>query len=289
MKELFRLNYLYYGDALECLAKADLRSFRPFVNKRRLIESIEKRFTSDGFLRAVVEQQSGNRAQRVDVRRLLLDIKQSQQMNGSFNALGCRGFSYKLFTDMTGFPYRLRRNINLRMALVADSELFYPKKVRDYIVRHRANHYFAYQAPAIAFAQGIANKDAWYIFVLQSDLVRYGPTAVRQHFRGWRKVLFANIVEQAKPQVERVYLCQVDDVVSACHSDFPKPTPVPPSWDVIYHGTALDFGMRLNELPRGINIQLYDRKPAVYARRMYELKLARVKTGFVTIRNERRA
>ncbi len=272
MKEVSRVNYLHYGDALQRIRRADLSSDQ-INTKQQLLSSIENGYSNSRFIRAIVESYGGSRSSRLDVTEFKLDLSRTTKMRNLFSSLGCRGFSYKFFTDMAGFPYRLRSRVNLRVALVADQELFYPPKVRKYLTRHRANHYFVYQAPAIAFALGIITRKIWYVFVMQSDIVRRGSASVREHFRGWRKVLFNSIIDIAKETADYIYLCREEDVLKACHRDFPGPESPPENWRIIYHGTASDFAMARIELKRRINIQLYDRKHPIYSKSMYYIYL----------------
>ena len=272
MRQVSRVNYLHYGDALQRLSSAELPSPH-CVTKQELLSSIENGCCPSSFLHAIVTDYAGCRSRRLELADLASDLRHSEQMQEVFRALRCRGFSYKLFADMTGFPYRLRKRVNLRMALVADRDLFYPPNVRRYLARHSANHYFVYEAPAIAFALGMATRHAWYVFVMQSDVVRRGPACIREHFRGWRKVLFANIIEHARDAAHRVYLCREEDVLEACHGDHPRPSSPPASWRSIYRGTASDFGMLTIELTRRINIQLYSRRRPIYAEIMYCLDI----------------
>ncbi len=275
MKLLSRLNYLHYGDALRHLTYADLSAFGRHATSEELATFLEQEYSSDGYVRAVIEQVGMHTGRRVDVPMLRSDIKHTGQMRKAFINLRCRGFSYELFGNMTGFPYRLRQRINLRMALITDPTLFYPQSVRAYLRRHRSNHYFAGEGPAIAFALGIATRSAWYVLVMQSDVVRRGAASVREHFRGWRKVLFGNIVHQSRQHVENIYLCTESDVLAGCHPDYPSPAQPPDAWTAIYNRTAMDVGMKLVRLKRRLNVQLYDRKPAVYARYMYIRDLTR--------------
>jgi hypothetical protein len=274
MKEITRLNYLHYADALDRLQSVQLPA-SDYVTKNELMSVASNGHPPSDFLRAVVASYGGSRSKRIDVAQLASDLIHAHEMRGVFSSLRCRGFSYSFVSDMTGFPYRLRRKVNLRLALIAPRDLFYPPRVRMYLPRHRANHYFFYEAPAIAFALGMTTRKAWYIFILQSDLTRRVPAYVRDHFRGWRKVLFANIIRTAEHCVDRIYLCEEDHVLEACHKDYPKPTKLPKLWQSIYRGTACDFRMDQTELKRAINIQLYDRHAPVYARNMYCLHLNR--------------
>lgn len=260
------MNYLHFGDGLSRLTEA-------VVDFNRADDSQEFLTVLNGNNSKCVDEilnyyRTGTSG-IIDISGLHEDIVQTNSTRSEFHTHGCRGFSYKFYSDMEGFPYRLRRTINLRMALVADSALFYPPRVRRYLRRHTANHYFAYAAPAIAFALGRVTRKSLHVFIMQSDLYKYGPAPVREHFRGWRKILFANIVAEARKTARDVFLCKGEDVLKSCHPDYSAPSSLPASWKRIYDGTASYFDMELVTVPKRLNIQLYDRKRPVYAEEMY--------------------
>ena len=269
MREINCVNYLHFGDGLSRLTESmvdfnradDSQEFLTVLNGKNLK-------CVDEILNCYRTGTSGI----IDISGLHEDIVQTNSTRSEFRTYGCRGFSYKFYSDMEGFPYRLRRTINLRMALVADNGLFYPPRVRKYLRRHTANHYFAYDAPAIAFALGCVTRKSWYVFVMQSDLCKHGPASVREHFRGWRKVLLANIIDEARKTARYLFLCRGEDVLKSCHPDYSTPSSLPVSWKSIYDGTARSFNMNLVALPSRLNIQLYDRKRPVYAQEMYGLE-----------------
>jgi len=258
---------VHFGDALPKLTEAT-RDFSGAENSREFLTDLYG--NNSQCVDEILNYFRVRTSDIVDVSGLHEYMVQTNSTRSEFHNYGCRGFSYKFYSDMEGFPYRLRRTINLRMALIADCALFYPPRVRRYLRRHTANHYFAYDAPAIAFALGQQTRKTLHVFVMQSDLCKNGPTPVREHFRGWRKILFANIVSEARKTGRDVFLCKSEDVLNACHPDHPVSS-MPKSWKKIYDGTASDFDMRLDKLPRRINIQLYDRKRPIYAREMYHL------------------
>lgn len=270
-----RINYLHYGDALDALSGRFSANGPVRIPKTDLV-----RFTAHGgalscCVRDVVASY-GRRARRtIDRPALCADLVASRSARACFHAIGVRGFSYATESPFTCFAYRLRRAINLRVALYADPGLFYPSAVRRYLRYHNRTHLFVGEAPAIAFALGIATPAAWHVLTLQSDLAFRGPAFVREHFRGWRKVLFSVLRRLAATQVESLYLCAQEDVLASCHRDFPRPTSAPPAWSAIYERTAREHVMESVTLPDPLNIQLYDRHPPFIATRMYHLPLWR--------------
>jgi hypothetical protein len=269
-------NYLHYGDALECQELALLDGRRGLVSKAQLVQEIATSGANGSCLAGVVQSYGSPRSRIVDLDRLRRDLRNSVALRARFQALGCRGFSYKfcrvsaLWGPVSHGLLPLRGRITLRFALIPDEKLFYPPRVRAYLRRFERSHFFHNGHPAIAFALGAEIGGAWYVFTLQSDVAFKTPSYVREHFRGWRKVLFAEILRAGVDKARAVYLCTAADALRACHREYHAPRRVPHSWEVIYEQTAADFRMKLTQLESGVNIQVFHGQPVVYTRRFYE-------------------
>jgi hypothetical protein len=192
-----------------------------------------------------------------------------------------RGFSYALDTEMPGYDRafspssKIQARIDLRVALMPGESLAYPPRVMAWLcqVPFAENHYFRASLPSIAFAFGLKTPKAWYVFVMQSDLASGGPSYVREHFRGWRKILFANIVSLAAGQVERLYLCQAADVERTRVLPCRNAAGFSPLWADVYDKTAREWGMPLVPVAAPVNVQVLRRRTPVYAERFHELRL----------------
>jgi hypothetical protein len=279
--ELGTANYLHYGNALECrdlLAWGELHGLR---SKRELLNQIGSDGGRAAALGELIRAFGPRRCRRMDVDRFREGLADSLRMRAWFKALGCRGFSYELhrfariWGPRTGVPLPLRRAITLRFALMPGERLFYPPKIRRYLGRARRSHCFRRGLPVIAFGLGAEVGRAWYLFVLQSDLAFRTPAYIREHFRGWRRVLFAHILGKARGRVDAVYLCTAEDALRACHRDYYAPRTLPESWQVIYGRTAADFGMPLRHLNRRVNIQVFSRQRPVWTSRFHEFRMTR--------------
>jgi len=221
---------------------------------------------------------------KIRASELQYDVQNALEWRQRFHALGCRGFSYALEMKMWGYNsqrsrhHQLSSAVNLRMALMAHPELFYPPRVQRYLRRFQwlANHYHdRNKVPAVAFCFGKRAEKAWYVLVMQSDPASRGPTPVREHFRGWRNVLFANVVAQAVGHVSTLYLARAEDVERACYSGTTEPSRLPERWRTIYDGTALQWGMNAVRVNEPVDIQIYRDRNPVYARDFYELPLSK--------------
>jgi len=273
-------NYLHHGNALECWRLLGFPDRHGLHSKRALVKELGSCGGDTGHLAQIIQSYGPRRTRTIDVDRLRADFAATARLRERFRALNCRGFSYKIDCDITlAGPHSqealpLRREINLRLALMSSGDLFYPPRVRHYLRRFTRSHYSRDGFPAIGFALGIRARTAWYVLTLQSDLA-FGTSAyVQAHFRGWRKVLFANLLSAAAADdADTVYLCTAQDVLRACHPGYYSPVQVPRAWECIYDRTAADFHMRPVRLRRPLNIQLFSRQKAVYTTRFYELRL----------------
>ena len=110
-------------------------------------------------------------------------------------------------------------------------------------------------------------RRALYVLTLQSDLAYGTPSAVREHFRGWRRVLLLLLAQRYEP--EQILLTRSEDVFRGCHRGYHAPESIPKSWTNIYEQTAREAQMRLVELSSGIDIQLYAHHPRVVAKKFF--------------------
>jgi hypothetical protein len=264
------VNYLHYGDSLASAHVLNSFSSNGVYEKRYLIDIATQLGQKN--LVEVIRGFGPKRSRKVSLEELKGDLLHSERARSEFQALRCRGFSYSL-QDFVEFCDPIRNDLNMRIALMADDGLFYPSKVKRYLRRVNNNHYFSHGFPSIAFSLGMRCSDVWYVFVLQSDLAFKSPSYVRDHFRGWRKILFAHILKLAYQCGCRVLLCRSEDALRCCSSSLPVPRTVPPSWKVLYDRTAEEFGMTRVRVGKAIDIHIFRHQDPVFADEFYEAKL----------------
>jgi hypothetical protein len=97
---------------------------------------------------------------------------------------------------------------------------------------------------------------------------------VRDHFRGWRKILFANVVAQAHGKADTLYLCRAEDAERACIPARTDPGRLAQKWTRIYDLTAEQWRMRLVKVEQPVNVQIYNRMVPVLSQYFYELPLS---------------
>jgi hypothetical protein len=279
------VNYLHSGKALDTWPDL-FPEGNERVTKRDFLTRLGSASTSAPELERFVRGQLRWYKKKVtfdDLRRLL---SESAQWREQFRALGCRGFSYELDLTMSGYDsrypphFRLGHEANLRIALLTGSELFYPVRVKSYFRYKWNNHYFHKRMPSIAFCFGRKIDRAWYVVVMQSDLASKGPSYIRDHFRGWRKILFANVVAQARGKVDALYLCRAEDAERACIPARNASGRRTESWMRIYDLTAEQWGMRLVKVQEPVNVQIYHRRAPILSQYFYELPLNEPKEVF---------
>jgi hypothetical protein len=138
------VNYLHSGDALDVLAE--------LVNCSQeddSLKSLRSRWTTVSQLAPLLHH-LGKVQKNIRLGDLRRDIRSGLEWRKLFHLLGCRGFSYGLDTRMRGYncqfsrEYHLDPSVDVRMALIAREQLFYPVRVRKYLRRvpWLANHYF---------------------------------------------------------------------------------------------------------------------------------------------------
>lgn len=266
------VNYLHFGAALVDQRSIDWWGLSGIRDKKEILDAIERHKLTEPGLREILRGYGRLRSKKVDVDKFISEINQSLLHQSQFRAMRCRGFSYRV-QEKIRFAIPLAKRITLRHALVAGGDLFYPPRLKAYLRRVSNNHCFSGGFPSIAFALGAKSRDGWFVFVLQSDLVFCTPSYVRDHFRGWARVLFLSVVERARAETTAVYLCRAVDALRTCHPVLPVPKGVPSSWESIYDSTAFFFGMELVRLDRPVNIQLYPRRNPVHVTDFYKLSL----------------
>ena len=269
-----RVNYLHYGDALEELARKRIICANVVTTKQDVVRRLE----SDGCLSRhaleVIQSYKSPYKYEMDTREFFRDISLSSMRRTTFRQLQCRGFSFEVHTNIE-FSYRLRPSVNFRMALVTAPDLFYPRRLRLYLPRSihwTYNHYRNGKHPAIAFALGRRIGAALYIFTLQSDLVHQGPAYVREHFRGWRRVLFNEIlVEATRARIATIRLSRSSDVRKTYDTEIGCPSAIPRLRHYVYDDTAAFFKMRKVRIDKQLNIQPLCDFPLAYTREFYNL------------------
>jgi|ERR1022692_1587999 hypothetical protein len=206
--------------------------------------------------------------------------ERADEWREAFQSVGCRGFSYELDFEMKRYnrqyirPCQLDKRIDLRLAMVPGEDVFYPPRVLRYLKEsdHSANHYLSDNGlPSIAFCLGQKRQGEWFVFIMQSDLASAGPAYVRDYFRGWRKVLFANIAARARQSGAALYICPAEHVARACYPGSKELGQAPDHWKIIYAQTASEWNMPLVAIPHQINVRIYRSKPPVYCQSFYKM------------------
>lgn len=196
------------------------------------------------------------RSRKIEVCQLEKDFNQSRRRRRWFRSLGVRGFSYRLVSGFD-FAHKLENDVDIRIGLFFFDDLFYPPRVRRYLMRWHDPHVSAGGARCLAFLLGSSAGSEWFITCLQSDLVFRKPSYIREHLRGWQKILIAEVLNLArKQQVDRVFLTSADDQARCCHPKFRTRNGTPGSWKGIYDETANYFGMEIVQRRQALNIQV---------------------------------
>lgn len=274
-----RLNYLNHGNSLRCLAGAKHALAGDVAPKGMVLAHLEAAGCGDGGVVDVVRSFGGTPCRSIDLVQLRADISGSLVAQAEFASLGCRGFSFALFENLNTSIDDMRDDVNFTVALMPTSELYYPPRVRRYLRRVFFSHYRHDGYPAICFALGKMIGTTCCICILQSDLTYDLPAFIRDHFRGWRKVLFKAVMHVLRERSHGILLPRADDVARIC-SKWRGPGPPPDSWRAIYEKTASEFRLRVDRLALPLDIQIYSDAPPVLVDTAYRLDLRGVGGGY---------
>lgn len=207
---------------------------------------------------------------------LLLD--RGQEGTRLFEPLQCRGFSYA-FSASPQFRIPFPHRVNLRFALHLPRGLSHPPSVVRALRVDRCRHVVSAGGRCAAFALGTARREAegvaWYVYALQSDLALSRRPAVRAYLRGWRKVLFACVLNAAEAaRVRAVHLAPAEAVFDVARSSRAYSLEqLPDLWRQIYDRTAREFGMALVDVERPVNIQLMPHRRPHACTTFYRLQI----------------
>jgi hypothetical protein len=213
MVELKTIDFLHYGDGLNSLSNIlDLQ--KGVFNKDELILMLNKENNTSDFAHDIIKGYKGDDSKVIDIEEFKKDLNKSEGLNWFFKSLNCRGFSYRVINNFELSCY-LKPSVNFRLALLSSIELYYPIRLRKYLTNSKTkkykNHLFNEGYPTIAFALGQIIDKKLYIFVLQTDIAQREPAYVREYLKGWRRILFAEIISYAKiNNIQSVFLCSLE-------------------------------------------------------------------------------
>lgn len=265
------MNYLHHHDSLERLLELEFDTIKQLRNKKKLKKELVDVY---GFDRGFVTELLRCYESRYDtfLQSLECDVRHTQRCKQMFHQLGCRGFSYKFNSQLKLKWPKVRDNIGFAMGLTSSQELYYPNRVRNDLERAKLGHWGNGRYPSIGFALGQVTDEGWFISVLQSDLMFSESSVIKDHFRGWRKLLMNKIIDEAEVEAERLFLCSAETVLKTCKAKS-RPQEVPKSWRTIYDLTAADFGMSRVRLNKSVDVQCFSGEQPVYENEFYVMDL----------------
>ncbi len=266
-----RLNYLHNDRNLDCLYKVSSDDLSSIKTKKELISQLflASECTED-YLRKVLSCYSRELPELKE--NLKRDVLDSWGHRNDFRQLGYRGFSYLFDSEVRLLWPKVRPHINLAMGLMTRENLFYPEEVRKGLLKYHTNHLRQKGNPSIGFVLGRITSQGWFIFIIQSDIMFNKSASIREHFRGWRKLLIMKVLEKAYGKTDTIYLCPAESVIETCKPKS-KPQEVPKSWLNLYNKTARDFGMKRVIITKEVDIQCFEREKSVFSKDFFELKI----------------
>lgn len=266
-----RLNYLHDKDNLDILNSIDFQALSKTKNKNELIKALGSDYDCSGeYLKKVLSCYQPSIAQLTQ--ELEFDIRSSMIHRDRFRELGYRGFSYKFHSEIRLLWPKLKPHVNLAMGLIASSNLYYPKRVGELLKKYHPNHLRQKGDPSIGFVLGQITASGWFIYIIQSDIMFNRSSIIRDHFRGWRKLLVTKLIEQARGKAGKIFLSPAEHVIETCKVKS-KPEKLPQSWISLYDKTAEEFGMKRVLVPECVNIQCFEREKDIRSNDFYVLTI----------------
>lgn len=199
----------------------------------------------------------GRRGRRLSIPRVGRALEQGRGWRPRFQALHCRGFSFRLSTEPRFRSVYLNHDINLRAALVCDLDLYYPPRVREALASlHSGTQHIT---GAIGWMLGqerqVGNQTWWYLTNIQSDMTHQPVSCLREIFRGWQRVLFWLLLRLARQRGVTAIALPPAALLPFSSSQGASGEKHLDAWRPLYDGIASFFGLqRLSGAP-SINIQ----------------------------------
>ena len=195
------------------------------------------------------------------------DLDCNRRHHDETNCMGAhyaeRGWA---FSRDVQFKTRFSSRVNLRCALLVPRSEAVPKPILAALRQHRCKHVLNESRRCVAFSLGVARQEptglVWYVLALQSDLAFCKSARLRDYVRGWRKYLFAAILDAAKEAaVSAIAMPAADNVAKAATWWIARNVAeAPPSWRAIYDRTSAEFGLAPRTIREPIDLQLLPRK-----------------------------
>ncbi|MCE7990895.1 MAG: hypothetical protein HEP71_02905 [Roseivirga sp.] len=266
-----KLNYIHSNGDLDCLQSVDFPALSKTKTRKELIRVLVSDYgCSEEYLRTVLACYPAELTQLMH--GLEFDIQSSMMHREQFRKFGYRGFSYSFDPQIRLLWPKLKPHVNLAMGLMTRNNLYYPPKVRNMLKKYHPNHLRQKGDPSIGFVLGQITPLGWFVLIIQSDIMFNKSSVIRDHFRGWRKLLVTKLIEQARGKTEKIFLCPAEHVIETCKVKS-KPEKLPQSWISLYDKTAEEFGMKRVLVPEGVNIQCFEREKDIRSNDFYALTI----------------
>jgi hypothetical protein len=276
MNKIKNIDYLFYGDGLKTLVNS-IEQYFNISNKNDLLCKLKNQGRLSKYSADIIKGYKGDNQLSIDVKQFKYDLLKTFDLQYIFKTLNCRGFSYSVIDDFNLNCY-LNSTTNFKLALIVNKELYYPLRLRNYFPRDPLkwdkNHLIVDGNPSIAFALGKITNRNLYICTLQSDLIHRKPSYIREYLKGWRKILFAEILNYVKDKnIKNIFLCTSKDILRTCKPVSEAQVLSLSGLFQVYDNTAESFNMNLIKLNKLFNIQILKNSPEIFTNHMYHLNI----------------
>ena len=189
-----------------------------------------------------------------------------------FRYIGCKGFSFSF--RLCRLPCQTLRLDLECFALVVDDCLYYPPRIRTTIQELTKTDTHLPGAIGWVLVKSILRSSTiyWVILNVQSDWASRGPSWIRDHFRGWQRILVYCLLLMAEGSgITAVAMPRASAVARASHPLQPNANP-PQHWVTLYDGTAEALGMKVSRFVAEVDIQTIAHLPPVMCSCFYVRK-----------------
>jgi hypothetical protein len=195
---------------------------------------------------------AGDSRRKLSLELLAAEHCRSLRWQAVAQTLGCRGFSFRLCEDPVFQSCIFSPDVNRKFALLADSDLYYPPKVRDVLEGTvddpRNRHVTNSVGWMLVMEKDHGDRRWWYVLNVQSDLMCSQHSALKEQFRGWQRMLFWILIRSARCRGVAMLAVPSVNVVT-------KWSGRRRAWRPLYDDLAKSFGMRSKRNPYATNIQ----------------------------------
>jgi hypothetical protein len=258
--------HLLGDEYLKGVAKRNAGYFDYFARHRQmdfeeLLTALDREQLAAKGLRQILSRVLSASIDRESLARAALRLADSAENTRRLRELRIKPFSFLIQYEHVWMLKGRREDVNFNLALEYAPRLYYPRQISTAAIDEAFAPLFIHLRNNICWCSGSVGahegKTALFILGLQSDFFRLSQPHLRGYFRSWSQLLLNVVVVEAQRRgVEVVYMIPSEALrvlygeqygITYQEGDLA-------AWREIYDENAARLGMRLERLPRAVNI-----------------------------------